>query len=70
MLRDPDGKLHIMEMSAFIQVDTAGQLEVEGIPGAYVFDSSGTYHFEPGKFWIQELALKEFFVRWLLEQKA
>jgi len=35
-----------------------------------VFDSSGAYQFEPGKFWIQELALSEFFERWLLRQKA
>jgi hypothetical protein len=70
MLRDPAGKLHITEMSAFIQVDTAVQLAVDGVPGAYVFDPSGAYHFEPGKFWIQELALGEFFERWLLRQNA
>lgn len=70
MLRDPAGKLYITEMSAFIQVETAVQLEVDGVPGAYVFDSSGAYHFEAGRFWIQELALSEFFERWLLRQKA
>jgi glutathione synthase/RimK-type ligase-like ATP-grasp enzyme len=70
MLRDSAGKLHIIEMSAFIQVDTGIQLEVDGVPGAYVFESSGTHHFEPGMVWIQELALKEFFERWLLNQKA
>jgi glutathione synthase/RimK-type ligase-like ATP-grasp enzyme len=70
MLRDSAGKLHIIEMSALIQVDTPGQLHVDGVPGAYVFNSSGTYSFQPGMFWIQELALKEFFERWLLRQKA
>jgi len=69
LLRDPAGKLHIIEMSAFIQVETAGQLHVDGVPGAYVFDSSGGYHFKPGKFWIQELALSEFYKRWLLSHK-
>ena len=70
MLRDNTGKLHIIEMSAFITVETPEQLHVNGLPGAYVFDSSGLHHFEPGKFWIQELALSEFFKRWLLKQKA
>lgn len=68
MLRDSDGKLHIIEMSPLIQVDTAGQLHVDGVPGAYVFNSFDTYTFEPGMFWIQELALKEFFERCLLKQ--
>lgn len=68
MLRDPDGKLHIIELSAFIEVETAEQLHVDGAPGAYVFDPSGAYHFEPGKFWIQELALKEFFERRYLKR--
>jgi glutathione synthase/RimK-type ligase-like ATP-grasp enzyme len=70
MLRDSDGKLHIIEMSPLIQVDTPGQLHVDGVPGAYVFNSSDTYAFEPGQFWIQELALKEFFESWLLKQKT
>lgn len=70
MLRDSNGKFHIIEMSPLIQVDTPGQLHVDGVPGAYVFNSSGKFAFEPGKFWIQELALKEFFERWLLKQKA
>ena len=69
MLRDSTGKFHVIEMSPLIQVDTPGQLHVDGVPGAYVFNSSGAYAFEPGKFWIQELALKEFFERWLLKQK-
>jgi glutathione synthase/RimK-type ligase-like ATP-grasp enzyme len=69
MLRDSDGNLHIIEMSPLIQVDTAGQLHVDEVPGAYVFNFSGTYTFEPGMFWIQELALKEFFKRWLLKQR-
>jgi glutathione synthase/RimK-type ligase-like ATP-grasp enzyme len=70
MLRDSSGKFHIIEMSPLIQVDTAGQLHVDGVPGAYVFSSSRTYTFEPGMFWIQELALKEFFEQWLRKQEA
>jgi hypothetical protein len=69
MLRDTSGNLHIIEMSPLIQVDTAEQLHVDGIPGAYIFNSPNTYTFEAGKYWIQELALKEFFERWLMRQK-
>ncbi len=65
MLRDTTGKFQIIEMSAFIQVDTPGQLHLDGVPGAYVFRSDEEYNFEPGRYWIQELALKEFIERWL-----
>lgn len=64
MLRDKLGKFQIIEMSAFIQVDTAGQLHLNDVPGTYTFYKD-EYHFEPGKYWIQELALKEFFERLL-----
>lgn len=69
MLRDTGGAFQIIELSAFIQVDTSEQLRVDEQPGAYVFDASGNYYFQPGRFWIQELALKEFFER-LLRQGA
>jgi glutathione synthase/RimK-type ligase-like ATP-grasp enzyme len=69
MLRDPAGELHIIEVSANITVETPGQLHVDGIPGAYLFDSSGKFHFEPCKLWIQELALKDFFSRWIQESQ-
>jgi glutathione synthase/RimK-type ligase-like ATP-grasp enzyme len=64
MLRDLDGKLYIIEVQPNITVETPEQLHVDGIPGAYVFDSSGSYKFEPCKLWIQELALHEYFKRW------
>jgi glutathione synthase/RimK-type ligase-like ATP-grasp enzyme len=70
MLRDTRGVFQIIEMSAFIQVDTAGQLHVDNEPGAYVVDASGEYRFEPGRFWIQELALKEFFERLLRRKRS
>jgi glutathione synthase/RimK-type ligase-like ATP-grasp enzyme len=68
ILQEPGGKLQIIEVQANITVETPGQLHVDGIPGAYVFNSTGEFHFEPCKYWIQELALKEFFERLLLRQ--
>lgn len=65
-LRRTDGSLGIIEMSAFVRVDTPRQLEVDGIPGAYQLDERGDYVFEAGEAWPQELALAEFFRRrWL-----
>lgn len=62
-LRRTDGGLGIIEMSAFIRVDTPRQLEIDGVPGAYERLVNGGYEFKPGEFWPQELALAEFFTR-------
>lgn len=51
----------IIESSIFIGVDTCEQLAVNGVPGMYVRDSENKYSFVEGKYWIQELALKEYF---------
>lgn len=49
----------IIESSIFIGVDTCEQLSIDGVPGKYVRKSTGDYEFVPGRFWIQELALKQ-----------
>lgn len=51
----------IIESSIFIGVDTCEQLSIDGVPGKYIRKDSGDYEFIPGRFWIQELALKHFF---------
>lgn len=52
---------HIIEVSPFFQVDTPEQLHVDGVSGAYHYvASSGRYTFLPGKYWVQELALRSF----------
>lgn len=50
----------IIESSIFIGVDTCEQLSIDGVPGKYIRKNSGRYEFVPGRFWIQELALKYF----------
>lgn len=50
----------IIESSIFIGVDTCEQLSIDGVPGKYIRKDSGNYEFVPGRFWIQELALKHF----------
>ena len=50
----------IIESSIFIGVDTCEQLSIDGVPGKYIRKEAGHYEFVPGRFWIQELALKYF----------
>lgn len=56
-----DGKYYINEYSPLCQMSTLHQLKVNGVGGAYVFDSDDACHFEPFNCWVQELALHEFF---------
>ena len=55
------GQYFIIESSIFIGIDTCEQLVVNGIPGYYKRISEGIYNFHEGKYWIQELTLKELF---------
>lgn len=53
------GEYMIIESSIFIGVDTSEQLIINGIPGFYQRTSPETYNFIEGRFWVQELVLKE-----------
>lgn len=55
-------RYYIIESSVFIGVDTCEQLVVNGVPGYYEKMSDG-YVFREGRYWIQELTLKELFDR-------
>lgn len=48
-----------IEFSSFIEVLTSAQLQVDGRPGVYVRLSPGRFVFQPGDYWLQELALAE-----------
>ncbi|WP_353158693.1 hypothetical protein [Myroides odoratus] len=50
---------YIIESSIFIGVDTPKQLEINGVAGYYERTAKGEYQFKEGKYWIQELTLKE-----------
>lgn len=63
---ESDHRYYIIESSIFIGVDTAMQLEVDGVAGRYVRRSEGVYDFQAGKYWIQELTLDEFFTKRIL----
>jgi len=53
-------KFLIIESSIFIGVDTCEQLSINGVAGRYKRYETNKYTFEPGKFWVQELTLKNF----------
>jgi glutathione synthase/RimK-type ligase-like ATP-grasp enzyme len=63
MILGLDGKYHIIEFSPFYQMDSPGELQVNGIPGVYIFSSDGSYRFVEGRYWVAELAIREFLLR-------
>jgi hypothetical protein len=60
MVHALDGRYVIIEFSIVCQVQTPEQLLVDGVPGAYVIGDDGDIRFEKGRYWVHELALKEF----------
>lgn len=51
---------YIIETSIFCGIDTAEQLVIDGKPGYYEY-AGDQFIFKEGRFWIQELALQDFF---------
>jgi len=60
MVHGLDGSYHIIEFSPVCQMELPEQLHVNGIPGVYIIDDNGTINFHEGKYWVHELALREF----------
>jgi glutathione synthase/RimK-type ligase-like ATP-grasp enzyme len=60
MLHGLDGKYYVIEISPVCRTESPEQLHVDGIPGVYIFEDDGSFRFEPGKYWVHELALREF----------
>lgn len=53
-----DSSYKIIETSIFIGCETCEQMMIGDVPGRYVY-KDGSYTFEKGRFWIQELMLEE-----------
>jgi glutathione synthase/RimK-type ligase-like ATP-grasp enzyme len=59
MLADPgDDRLSIIEISSFMMVKSPEMLQIDGVPGIYVYEDD-RFRFAPMKVWLQELALRE-----------
>jgi len=60
MLRGLDGRYQVIEFSPTCQMETPEQLHVNGEPGVFIFDDPEKGRFQRGKYWVAELALREF----------
>jgi glutathione synthase/RimK-type ligase-like ATP-grasp enzyme len=63
MLRGTDGRYHVIEFSPNCAMETPEQLHVNGVPGAYRVAGDGAVRFEECRYWVHELALREFLLR-------
>lgn len=63
MVHGADGKYYVIEFSPMCQMKLPEQLHVNGIPGVYILDDDDSFHFQPGKYWVYELAIKEFLLK-------
>ena len=57
-----DGTYTIIEFSPICQVEKPAQLAVNDIPGVYIIEDR-SIRFSEGKFWVHELALREFLLK-------
>ncbi|WLP95222.1 RimK family alpha-L-glutamate ligase [Psychrobacter sp. M13] len=53
----------IIESSVFIGVDSCEQLAINDVAGKYIRKSANEYDFVEGRFWVQELTLKNIIER-------
>lgn len=60
MVCDLNARYHVIEFSPVCQMETPEQLHVNGEPGVFIFDDDGNGRFQQGKYWVAELALREF----------
>jgi glutathione synthase/RimK-type ligase-like ATP-grasp enzyme len=59
-----DGQLYVIEISIFNRIRTSQQMDVDGIPGKYIFES-GEFKFLPCQVWYQDLILVEVLNDWI-----
>jgi glutathione synthase/RimK-type ligase-like ATP-grasp enzyme len=60
MVHALDGRYVIIEYSITCLTDQPADLIVNGVPGVYIIGRDGALRFEPGRFWVHELALRQF----------
>jgi glutathione synthase/RimK-type ligase-like ATP-grasp enzyme len=71
MVHGLDGEYYVIEFSPTCLIDDAEQLQVNGVPGVYVFDDADneSFRFEEGRYWLHELALRNFLLKGYLPQR-
>lgn len=68
MLRDVKGAYWIVELSPSCRIDTPEQLHVDGIAGVYMALEGNSFRFQPGRFWVHELAIRSFLTKYATRQ--
>jgi hypothetical protein len=63
MVHGLDDTYTVIEYSINCQIDTPEQLIVDGVPGMYIIGEDESVRFQPGRVWIHDLALREFFLK-------
>lgn len=69
MVLRQDGNFIIIEYSPICRMDTPEQAHLNERPGAYVFAPDGSFRFQEGRYWVQELAMREFLLQDYLPQR-
>lgn len=57
-------KYYIIETSLFNKIDTPEQLAIRGVPGYYDLSDIDNIRFKEGKFWVQELVIRNVITEW------
>ena len=60
MVHGLDGQYYIIEFSPICLMRKPDQMLVNNVPGYYVFDEDGSFHFEATRYWPHDLFLAEF----------
>lgn len=63
MLHGLDGKYYVIEFSINCQMETPEQLHVDDVPGVYRIGADESITFQPARWWVHELALRQFFLQ-------
>lgn len=59
----------IIETSLFNQIDTPEQLVINGVPGYYDISDINNIQFKEGRYWVQELVLRDIISEWDEQRK-
>jgi len=63
MVHGLDGQYHIIEYSPTCLMKLPDQMLIKGIPGYYVFNDAGSFHFETKRYWPHDLFVTEFLLK-------
>ncbi len=64
------GEEFITEISHFNTIESPEQLRIDGVPGTYIMEPTGTIRFQTYRVWVQELALKRVCEQYIRAQQA